>query len=266
MQPPKLTIITVCFNAANIIKSTLDSVLAQHVTDIEHWLIDGHSTDNTVALIKTYQKQAPYPVHYLSEPDRGLYDAMNKGLQKAQGKFIHFINADDVYASDSVLQSVLPQLKQNQVYYGDVLFQQTAAITLRFGPNMQLIQEHFYPHNLCQPGMVVAKVCYEQVGLFDLHYRVAADFEMTLRLIQLFSINYLHHNITHMAYGGKSDQQACLGMKECYHISLHYGAIWWRAWLCYALRRTKWQLRQWFPGVYCAIRLLSQRIQGADHG
>ena len=261
MQQPKLTIITVCFNAVKTIENTFASVLAQQVADIEHWLIDGNSTDNTVTLIQAYQRQAAYPVHYVSEPDQGLYDAMSKGLQKAQGEFIHFLNADDVYAADDVLQTILPQLSQNHIYYGDVLFQQTEQITLRFGPNMQLAQEQLYPHNLCQPGMIVAKQCYTQVGSFDLQYRVAADFEMTLRLLQQFPTDYLHQAITRMAYGGESDQQACLGMQECYAIARHHGVSQWRAWPSYALRRFKWQLRHTFPTLYKMLRLLAQRLR-----
>ena len=260
MQQPKLTIITVCFNAASTIANTFASVLAQQVSDIEHWLIDGNSTDNSVALIQAYQKQAPYPVHYVSEPDNGLYDAMNKGLQKARGEFIHFLNADDVYASNDVLAKLLPQLAQNQVYYGDVLFQQTELVTLRFGPDMRLAQERLYPHNLCQPGMIVANKCYRQVGQFDLQYQAAADFEMTLRLVEQFPAGYLRQAITKMAYGGESDQQACLGMKECYMISRQYGVPCWQAWLSYVTRRLRWQLRYCFPGLYQHVRLHAQRM------
>ena len=99
----KVSIITITFNAARTLQRTLDSVACQTYADIEHLIIDGASKDDTLAIAKRYQQQSHHEVVIQSEPDRGLYDAMNKGLQKAAGDYLVFLNAGDtLYAPDTI--------------------------------------------------------------------------------------------------------------------------------------------------------------------
>ena len=102
----KITIITVTYNAASVLQRTLDSVSRQTHQDIEHLIIDGASKDGTVAMAEAYKSKSPYQVVIQSEPDRGLYDAMNKGLRMATGDYLVFLNAGDTLHADDTLEVV----------------------------------------------------------------------------------------------------------------------------------------------------------------
>ena len=115
----KISVVTVCYNAADCIEHTMLSVLNQSYPDIEYIVIDGGSTDGTVDIIKKYADRLAY---WVSEPDKGIYDAMNKGIAAASGSYINFMNAGDTFASDSVLAEIVPQINPNsQIVYGDVV-------------------------------------------------------------------------------------------------------------------------------------------------
>ena len=102
----RITIITVTYQAAAVLQRTLDSVSRQTCQDIEHLIIDGASKDDTVKMAKAYQEKVPYPVIIQSEPDHGLYDAMNKGLHKATGDYLVFLNAGDTLHADDTLSTL----------------------------------------------------------------------------------------------------------------------------------------------------------------
>lgn len=123
-HPPTFSIITVTYNASRWLERTILSVLSQSYASIEYLVIDGGSTDGTVDLIKQYEAGIAY---WVSEPDRGLYDAMNKGLQRATGDYVWFINAGDtIYTADTV-QKIVASLKKN-VSLPDVLYGETAIV------------------------------------------------------------------------------------------------------------------------------------------
>lgn len=120
----KLTIITVCFNAADDLKKTLDSILTQTFTDFEYLVVDGGSKDNTLALLEFYKPlfaKENKVFRYVSEPDQGTYDAMNKGIQLAKGEWINYMNAGDSFYEDSTLHEFFSaSSKENAgVMYGD---------------------------------------------------------------------------------------------------------------------------------------------------
>ena len=117
-----ITIITVCLNAENIIDETIQSVINQSYKFIEYIIIDGNSTDRTVSLIQ--DKMAQYPILFISEPDNGIYDAMNKGIKLAKGDFIQFLNAGDVLADEYVIENVVSELELNRhcIYYGNIIY------------------------------------------------------------------------------------------------------------------------------------------------
>ena len=106
----RITIITVTYQAAAVLQRTLDSVSRQTCQDIEHLIIDGASKDDTVKMAKAYQEKVPYPVIIQSEPDHGLYDAMNKGLHKATGDYLVFLNAGDTLHADDTLTTLTSHL------------------------------------------------------------------------------------------------------------------------------------------------------------
>ena len=119
----KISIITVTYNAASVLQRTLDSVKGQTCQQIEHLIIDGASKDDTISMVEAYKAQCPYEVVVLSEPDKGLYDAMNKGLRLATGDYLVFMNAGDTLYAKDTLETIVSSLqtvnKQPGVIYGD---------------------------------------------------------------------------------------------------------------------------------------------------
>lgn len=253
-----LSIITVCFNASKTIQNTFDSVLGQSRSDIEHWIVDGASTDATIDLIKAYQEKAPYPVHYISEPDKGLYDAMNKGVNLAQGEYIHFLNADDAYANETILRVVLPKLKLDSVYYGNILMIESDGVCIRVGGPYENKREQRWPFRIHQPGLFVPKAFYEHVGQFDIQYRIAADYEMTLRLLEAFEIVYLDADIVKMPAGGLSDAQAIRGFKEIRSIQLARGKGRLGVCLDCVYLSFKYKIKQYAPALFKVLRRMAR--------
>ena len=116
----KVSVVTICYNAKTVIERTIQSVLNQTYSDIEYILIDGGSTDGTVEIIKQYSHRIS---SWVSEPDHGIYDAMNKGVMRATGEWIHFLNAGDVYHDHDVLENFVPKISATtDIAYGDTLY------------------------------------------------------------------------------------------------------------------------------------------------
>ena len=125
---PVVTVITVCYNSANTLEQSLKSVIIQDWPNVEHIVIDGGSTDDSLSILESYQNHL---AHVVSEPDKGIYDAMNKGLDRATGDIVCFLNADDQYASSHVLSRVAEQMQAHQLdaLLGDVAFFHSADPT-----------------------------------------------------------------------------------------------------------------------------------------
>ncbi len=121
----KISLITATYNSAATLKSTFKSVLSQTYTDIDYWVIDGGSTDGTIDIIKEYEAVFGGRMHYISEKDRGIYDAMNKGISRCTGDVVGILNSDDYFTSDDVLQNVAHTFSSNETIdavYGDIHF------------------------------------------------------------------------------------------------------------------------------------------------
>lgn len=217
--PPTISIITVCYNSAATLPDTLQSVAAQTGVRLQHVLVDGGSTDGTVALIETYAKDHEH-VLWISEKDKGLYDAMNKGLAMCTGDVIGLLNADDFYCRPDVLQWVATAFaKENpEGLYADLNYvdaQQTQKIVRRwksgnYRPN-SFLWGWMPPH----PTFFVRKSIYERLGGFRLDMGSAADYELMLRFIHKNQIrlSYLPQTIIHMRAGGVSNKQLKNRMK-----------------------------------------------------
>jgi glycosyltransferase involved in cell wall biosynthesis len=204
----KISVITVCFNAARSIGSTLKSVAGQTYSDVEHIVIDGSSTDETIQIIRRYSESLAIVV---SEPDRGIYDAMNKGLESASGDIVCFLNADDQYAHPQVLSRVAAQIRELnlEVLAGDAAF-------FRSQDKNRLIRRYrsdrFKPSRLAwgwmpaHPALFLSRVVVERVGLFKTNYRIAGDFEYILRVFHGHNLRYQHlpEVLVHMQMGGIS--------------------------------------------------------------
>jgi len=180
----KISIITVCYNSAATIAQTIDSVLRQTYPEVEFIIIDGASTDYTADVVKSFGRKIS---HFVSEPDNGIYDAMNKGIQKATGDVIGILNADDFYAADDILQKVVTifETTDAELVYGDLHYvkQYDTNIVTRKWKAGAATAKSFYrgwmpPH----PTVFVRRALYEKAGLFNTSFKSAADYEMMLRL------------------------------------------------------------------------------------
>jgi glycosyltransferase involved in cell wall biosynthesis len=210
MKPQYLiSVITVSYNSAETLEQTLKSVVEQDWPKIEHILIDGASTDGTADIIERYKGILTQVV---SEPDQGIYDAMNKGLNLAKGDIICFLNADDQYATQTVLTQVATQMREHELdaLLGDVGFFHKAnpeRMIRRYRSN------RFRPERLAwgwmpaHPALFLSRAVVQRVGGFKTHYRIAGDFEFILRTFHGQALRYQHlpEVLVRMQSGGVSN-------------------------------------------------------------
>lgn len=204
----KFSIITASFNAASTIEATLRSVASQTHPDIEHLVIDGGSNDGTQAIVNSHGQRVST---FLSEPDCGIYDAMNKGLIRASGDLIGFLNADDVYAHTDVLHRVARTMEQQNldVLYGDVAFYRSdepGKIIRRYSSAWFRPDRIAWGWMPAHPSLFVKRDLFLKTGLFRTDFRIAGDFEFVARLFlqQNPRYFYLPEVLVNMSLGGVS--------------------------------------------------------------
>lgn len=208
----KISIITACYNSANTLRDTMESVLRQSHTDYEFIIIDGASKDGTPELIKSFEPRFNGRLRWVSEPDKGLYDAMNKGISRATGDVVGLLNSDDFFTADNVLEQIAAAFndKNTDAVYGDVHYVNADDITkcVRYYSSRPfrrgLMRLGFMP---AHPSFYCRRDLYLNHGTFDTSYKVAADFEQLLRLIYVHNIRtrYLPIDCVTMRTGGVSN-------------------------------------------------------------
>lgn len=176
-----LSIITVCFNSEKTIRQTFESVLQQEFTDYEYIIIDGLSTDGTIDIIKEYLPKFNGKMRYISEKDKGIYDAMNKAISMAKGEIIGLVNSDDYFEKDA-FQRVFEAAKAKpgmDVYYGcvRVLTPEDKEIKV-----YRMSHEMLYSCPMAHGGCFIARKAHERYGLYDITYRISADYDFLLRV------------------------------------------------------------------------------------
>lgn len=205
---PRISVITVCFNSADTIRYTLESIRNQTYSNIEHIIVDGASTDNTLKIVRSF----PHVSKIISEKDKGIYDAMNKGIQHASGDIIGILNSDDVYADNDVLNIVagLFDATDSDTLYGDLQYVHDKNINriLRYWKSGEFHLSKFkYGWMPPHPTFFVKKEVYNRAGLFDTTLKTAADYEFMLRILykHQFSSAYVPKVLVKMATGGASN-------------------------------------------------------------
>ena len=231
----KISIITATYYSERTLKDTMESILRQTYQDYEYIIIDGASKDGTLDLIREYEPRFCGKMRYLSEPDKGIYDAMNKGFAMATGDISGILNSDDFYTSDDVLQSVVDGFGGEYVdaVYADIHYVNYEDVTksvryyssgilhrwmMRFG----MMPAH--------PSFYCRKAVYDQYGSFDTTYRIAADFDILVRLLFIHRIRtrYISKDFVTMRMGGASTTgygSWSLIMKEHLQIMKKYGVV-----------------------------------------
>lgn len=200
-KPPLFSVITVCFNAAGTIDACIDSVPNSDL--VEHIVIDGASTDGTVDRIKSREAEL---TTWVSEPDEGIFHAMNKGLALAKGELIAFLNADDRYPADA-LDIVRRKSKEKKadIYYGDMIKSRMVdgeERQIRIRPDLTLMPRTM---GLFHPATFIRREVFEKIGRFDERYNFSADYDLLLRAyLAKCSFHYIQEPLAIFRVGGKS--------------------------------------------------------------
>lgn len=207
----KVSVVTVTWNSATTLRDTLESVLAQTYCDIEHIIVDGGSMDGTMRLVQEYEPRYNGRLRYISEPDRGIYDAMNKGIGMASGEVVGILNSDDFYTSPDAVEKLVGELVGCHVdaVFGDIHYVDDKDLDkcVRYYSSASFKRWKmllgFMP---AHPSFYCRKQVYERYGMFSTSYKVAADFENLLRLIYVgkISIKYVPMDCVTMRTGGAS--------------------------------------------------------------
>ena len=233
----KISVITVCFNSAETIADTLKSIVIQTHGEIEQIVIDGGSSDSTLTLVRA---QALPGAIVISEPDNGIYHAMNKGIALATGDVVGFINADDFYPTPEVLALVASAFESSgaDCCYGDLCYvqQDNVAKTVRYWRSAPFAPGMFGrgwcpPH----PTFFVRREVYAGLGSFDLSFKIGADIELMARYLEVgrISNHYIPKVLVHMRMGGTTNRNFSNIVKQNLEIrrgflALGLGFSWWR--------------------------------------
>lgn len=212
----KVTIITVCFNTADTIEDTVKSVISQDYKNIEHIVIDGGSTDETLEILSRYKNKIS---RIVSEPDEGIYDAMNKGIRLATGDVVGFLNAGDFYAVETAVSQIVTSLQKNdcEIVYADLEYvaENNPIKVVRKWKSRPykdgLFEKGWHPPH---PTFFAKKSVFDKYGDFDLSYNIGADYELMLRFMKKYGVKscYIPEVLVKMRTGGMSN-------KNLWHIA-----------------------------------------------
>lgn len=246
----KISIITITYNSAKTLQRALDSIQSQTYKDIEHIIVDGASTDGTKEIIETYAAKHPN-VQWISEPDEGIYNAINKGIRLAKGDVIGFLHSDDVLKSADSIEHIAKAFEDKDIdlVYGDLQYCKGNKIVRRWKSNAFNPRALKYGWMPPHPTVYCRKKVYDTVGLYDEWFRIAADYDMILRIFSAgFKSAYLPEVLVSMETGGASNKNTIARLsktQEDYivlkknHIGAGYLTV-----ICKQLRKVKQFIRQ----------------------
>lgn len=251
MKQPVFSIITITYNAVHWLERTISSIVDQSYPNIEYILIDGGSTDGTVDIIERHHSDFAC---WISEPDKGLYDAMNKGLKRATGDYVWFINAGDTLCGSDCIQRIVSSL-QNRSILPDIIYGETMIVDengqslgLRRlkAPEVLTWKSFKMGMLVCHQSFIVKR---ELAPFYDLQYRYSADFDWCIRCMKkAVTFHNTHEVISDFLEGGTSSIQRKASLKERYRIMCkYYGKI----------STSLWHL--WF-----AVRFYFSKISGKN--
>lgn len=223
MAAPVLSVITVCYRAKEDVRTTMDSILSQTWKQFEYLVIDGGSDDGTVSLLEQYSpvfSKEGIPFRYVSEPDRGIYDAMNKGTRMAEGQWLLFLNAGDLLAATNVLERIFRTPSEAQIIYGDTLcvYQGRTKLYPALPPE-RLAFEMAFCH---QSAFIRRELLLEEP--YDISYRVCADHRFFLSMhLQKKAFDYRSVPVSIYEIAGYSDKNKMLSHREQHRMQKELG-------------------------------------------
>ena len=178
---PKVSVITVCYNAEEFIEYAINSVLNQKYKNFEYIIIDGASTDNTVSIVNKYKSNIAF---FLSEKDNGMYEAMNKGIKAATGDILYFLNSDDVFYDEYVIENVVKAFQTKidiELIYGPIIIRDPIANESYIKTHDYITKSFFIYGAICQQGIFYRAEIFKKCGHFDNRYKIVGDYEWVLR-------------------------------------------------------------------------------------
>ena len=213
----KITIITVCYNSEKTIRDTIESVLSQTYPDYEYLIIDGKSSDSTLSIINEYKDER---IKLVSEKDKGLYDAMNKGIGLSTGDIIGIVNSDDVLYDENVFQNIIDNYHDDtEIMYGNIKYynEDFSKVVRDYISGTSNGLEWCPAH----PSMYVRREVFDRIGKYDLQYKINADYDFMVRCnINKVRYQYLNIYFVKMRYGGVSNgfEGYRKNFIECYKV------------------------------------------------
>jgi glycosyltransferase involved in cell wall biosynthesis len=216
----KISVITVCYNASHLLTKTMNSVLEQTYSNLEYIVVDGASKDETSAIVKSFGSGIH---HFISEPDAGLYDAMNKGIMLATGDLIIFLNAGDYFVSKDVLDFTVSKMnfKTADLFFGRIVWNDPRSKDIVLSDHSWCnftwdLKNSNFPH----PATFYKRKLFETIGYFDLSYPIAADYEWNVRALVSRKISFQYINIiTTVFFADGISNNALLAEKKQYEIN-----------------------------------------------
>jgi len=227
MNNPLISIITVCFNSEKSIRSTIESILNQTYTNIEYVIVDGNSSDKTVEIITSYKtafmnKGISYK--WVSEPDMGIYDAMNKGTSMAAGEYINVIGSDDWFELNTmeIIANSASEISADY-FHGDIKVYSSSKKFLKVrkaGSRKDMIKEMSFFH----PSSFIKKAVIDDMRGYSMHYTICSDYDLILRILNK---NYVVHHVdkilANVSYGGVSTSEVQKALSESHIIRVKNG-------------------------------------------
>jgi glycosyltransferase involved in cell wall biosynthesis len=203
---PLISVVTVVFNGEHHLTQTINSVIEQNYKEIELIVIDGGSSDGTVNIIK---KNERFITHWVSEPDGGIYDAMNKAIKLCKGEYLYFLNCADHFADPDTLEEVARHLrsKRPDILCGYVLYSYEDGLRVN---SIQINSEYdLYRETICHQALFTARHLFDTVGMFDKSYRISADREWLLRALKIYNYKICYIDVPVCVYdiAGVSSRQ-----------------------------------------------------------
>ena len=205
---PLVTVITVVYNNSKHIRAAIESVLSQDYSKIEHIVIDGGSTDGTIEIIEEYGDKISV---FLSEPDEGIYDALNKGIVRANGDYLGILHSDDIFCDDKVVSDIIQKLRDTET---ELCFSDLVIVDEVSGKVIRYVMSHYFrrwmlrigffpPH----PTVFFKRSIFDEFGLYSKYYKLAGDFDFMIRVFYGRKINWTYMNriTVKMRSGGKSN-------------------------------------------------------------
>jgi len=193
----KISIITVCYNSEKYIRSAIESVLSQTYQNVEYIIIDGNSEDTTVDILKSYESLFGGRMKWISEKDKGIYDAMNKGIRLATGDIVGVLNSDDIYADSNSISKIVETFRSYNVdaCFADVRFVRPENLdkTVRYYSSEKFNPTKFrYGFMPAHPTFFVKKIYFDRLGYYKTDYRIAADYELLIRFLYTHKLTYVY--------------------------------------------------------------------------